>query len=271
MAELGWTPAKIPSRGLLNPHPETGEPLIPDGEVQIRKLTTKEESILLSQGAEGLERFDIVLKNCSRIPNGVKPLDLLITDRMALILAMRTITFGPHYSFNFKCQYCNMMSKYNLDIMEELEENTPEALAEKMLDKGKIDSLEDFTLQEPFEVELPEEGKTVALRFLRGHDERKIASRAKRMMMQSNDPNDPSYIHRMALQIVTIDGEKKPLAEAERFVRNITGGDSTRMRLAVDDVEPGIDLRIYPTCRACSATNEIGLPFNAEFFRPSTI
>ncbi len=271
MAELGWVPAKLPSRGLLNPHPENGTSLIPDGEVQIRKLTTKEESILLSQGAEGLERFDIILKNCTKMPNGVKPLDLLITDRMALVLALRTHTFGPHYSFNYKCQYCNQMSKYNLNILEELDENTPDSIADKLFTEGKIDSVDDFKLEEPFPVELLGAGKTVRLRFLRGHDEKKIASRAKRMMMQSNDPSDPSHIHRLSLQIVEVDGEKMVQAEAERFIRSLEADDSARIRIAVDKIEPGIDIRVYPTCRACGATNEMGLPFSAEFFRPSSI
>ena len=271
MADLGWVPALLPSRGLLNPHPDTGEPLIEGGEVQIRKLKTREESILMSQGAEGLERFDIILKNCTRIPNGVKPLDLLITDRMALILALRTHTFGPEYSFNFKCQFCNQMGKYNLNIMDELQEKDPVAIAERLYAEGKIDAPEDYKLEEPFEVNLEECGKIIRMRFLRGHDEKKIASRSKRMMMQSNDPTDPSYIYRMALQVVTVDGEKKPLAEMERWVRELDGGDSARMRIALDDIEPGIDIRVYPTCRSCSATNEMGMPFSAEFFRPSSI
>ena len=271
MAELGWVPAKLPSRGLLNPNPETGEPLIEDGIVQIRKLKTKEESILMSQGAEGLERFDIVLKNCTNIPNGVLPLDLLITDRMAIILALRVHTFGPHYSFNFKCQYCNQMGKYNLNIIEDLEEKSPDIVAEKLFAAGKIDAVEDYQLKEPFEVDLKECGKTVELRFLRGFDEKKIASRSKRMMMQSNDPTDPSYIYRIALQVVAIDGDKRPLPEVERFIRELDSGDTARMRIKTDDYEPGIDIRIYPTCRGCSATNEMGLPFTAEFFRPSSI
>lgn len=271
MADLGWVEAKLPSRGLLNPHPETGEPLIEGGVVEIRKLKTKEESILMSQGAEGLERFDIILKQCTRIPNGVKPLDLLITDRMALILALRTHTFGPHYKFPFKCQYCNQMSNHKMNIVEELEEKAPDLIAERLYADGKIDSVDDYMLEEPFSVELTDCEKTVELRFLRGHDEKNIAARSKRMMMQSNDPTDPSYIYRIALQIVTVDGEKRQLPELERFVREMDGGDGARMRIRMDALEPGIDIRIYPTCRHCGATNEMGMPFSAEFFRPSSI
>jgi len=269
MAELGWTPARLPSRGILNLHPETGETLIPDGEVQIRKLTTREESILLSQGAQGLERLDIIIKNCVKVPNGVHPKTLLITDRMALILALRTITFGPVYSFTYKCPHCNRMSKTTVDIVEELDEDTPERIGFKMFEKGLVDDPKDFEIKEPFTVELPDEKVTVSLRFLRGDDEKKIAQRSKRMRMQSNDPNDPSHIYRIALQIVEVNGIKNPVAETEMFAQKLTAGDSKVIRNKVDAVEPGIDLRVYPTCRNCGADNELGMPFTAEFFRPT--
>jgi hypothetical protein len=271
VAELGWTPVRLPSRGALNLHPETGVSLIPDGEVSIRKLTTQEESILLSQGAQGLERLDIIIKNCVKIPGGVKHNDLLITDRMALVLYLRTTTFGPNYSFTYKCQYCGQMSKCNLNILQDLDERTPESIGREMLKQGKVDHAEDFKLAEPIRVHLPDCNKDVALRFLRGEDEKKIASRSKRMMLQSNDASDPSYIYRIALQIVEINGEKKPVVDCEAFVRGLTALDNAHIRIMVDDMEPGIDLSVFPECRSCGAASELTLPFSAEFFRPSHV
>jgi hypothetical protein len=270
--ELGFTTATLPSRGVLYKDGDTGDDLLPGGEIQVRKLTAKEESILMNQGARGVERIAILLKNCTKLPSAkLTHDDLLITDRLAILLAMRTITFGPNYAFTFRCQFCGNTGKANVNIMDDLEERTPEKIAEDLLLKGKIESVNDFVLEEPFDVPLDDCGKVVSLRFLRGTDETRIVKRSKRMAMQSNDPSDPSYLYRIALQIVAIDGESQNIATTEAFVRDLTAGDTARIRLAVDDTEPGIDLKVFPTCPSCGGENERMMPFDAEFFRPSVL
>ena len=259
--ELGFTKAKLPSRGVLY------EGKIPDGDIGVRKLTANEEALLLSAGSRGLARMETILKKCVSLPNGFQHLDLLMTDRMACMLAMRTITFGPRYSFDYKCRFCNNMQKSEIDILEDLDENTPDAIALKMLEKD----IEDWTLEEPVEVMLDDAGKTVQMRFLRGHDEQRVVKRTKRLMLQSVDTGDPSYLFRFALQIVTIDGEEVPLPKREMFVRKLTATDTARMRIAVEAVEPGIDLTVYPECVACGAVNQMPMPFTAEFFRPTAL
>jgi hypothetical protein len=263
MAELGYQEVKLPSRGALY------DGKIPDGVVQVRKLGASEESQLLSSGAQGLERIDAVLKNCVKLPNDYKHEDLLMTDRMALMLAMRTLTFGPQYTFDFKCRFCNTMQRTNppVNILEDLEETTPDTMQLKKIEKG----IKDWMLREPFEVELEDEGTVVALRLLRGKDENRVVKRANRMMMQSVDGSDPSYLFRFAVQIVSIGGEDKDIGHRELFVRKLSATDLARLRIATEENEPGIDLRVYPTCRGCGAANEMMLPFTAEFFRPTQL
>jgi hypothetical protein len=260
-AELGFIPAKLPSRGALY------EGKIPDGEIHVRKLSFDEEDMLLSQGAQGLERMEIILKNCTKLPNDFKHPDLLLTDRMATMLAIRTVAFGPRYSFDYKCRFCPTMQQASVNILEDLNENTPETIALKMLDKG----VEDWTLEEPIEVQLPDAGRVVDLRFLRGYDEMRIVKRAKRLLLQSVDSGDPSSRFRFALQIVRVDGVELDLGKKELFLRTLNATDKARMRIAIEEIEPGIDLTVYPECRACGAVNKMPMPFTAEFFRPSSL
>lgn len=279
MAQLSWQPMDLPSRGVLYLDPTTGESLLPSGKVELRKMTAQEESILLSQGSQGLDRIAKIVTNCVRVPtlaqNEQPPLvpdDFLLTDRMALLLALRALTFQTtHYTFTFRCQFCNQTAKATEDLAD-LPERNPETIAYAMLEAGKIDALADFTLAEPITVSLPDAGQDVDVRFLRGHDEAKIAKRSKRTRMASNDMGDQSYIYRLALQIVAVDGDSEwPSAKKEAFVRQLSGGDTARMRIAVDDVEPGLDMTVYPSCTACGADNELSLPFTAEFFRPTSL
>lgn len=260
-AELGFTAANLPSRGALY------DGKIPDGVIQVRKTSFDEENALLGQGARGHDRMEIILKNCVKLPNDFKHADLLLTDRMAAMLAIRTIAYGPLYSFDYKCQHCPTMQRGSINILEDLEESTPESIALRMYDKG----IEDWTLEEPIEVVLPDAKKTVHLRFLRGRDELRIIKRTKRLLLQSVDSGDASARFRVALQMVSIDGEEWDLGKKELFLRKITSTDGAHMRIATEEAEPGIDLTIFPECRACGALNRMGLPFTAEFFRPSSL
>ena len=38
-----------------------------------------------------------------------------------------------------------------------------------------------------------------------------------------------------------------------------------------DDIEPGLDTNVFPTCKGCGGDNKLALPFTAEFFRPTRL
>lgn len=283
MADFAYQPMDLPSRGVLYRTPE-GDELLPGGKVHLRKMTTEEESILLSQGAQGLERIAKIVSNCVRLPTDaplpgkppvapkITPADFLMTDRMAILLALRTLTFRtPFYTYQYRCQFCGQTAKATVNLVEDLPERNPETIGDRLVAQGKIPAREDFTLAEPIDLRLPDCGKDIQVRFLRGHDEERIAKRAKRVRMATNDTHDQSHIFRMSLQIVTINGEEPRESDRELFVRQLSGEDSAHWRIAVDDLEPGLDLTVLPTCSACGADSELSLPFTAEFFRPSVL
>lgn len=275
MSDLGFTTFQLPSRGILYLD-ESGKALIPDGQVSIRKMTVHEESILFSQGTQGVERFDIVLKNCCKLPEGCAKAkfthaDLLLTDRVAVMIALRTYTFGPNYTFPYRCTQCGAPNKHKADIIADLNERTPEIIARELERDGKIEA-GSFSLVEPVLVKLPDSGFEVGLRFLRGKDEERVLKRAKALKMQSNDPSDSSYIYRLALQLVSVDGQviDSP-AKGEEIIRKLTSKDGAVMRNAMDDRECSIDMRVYPECSSCGNVNERTMPFDLEFFRPTTL
>jgi hypothetical protein len=250
MAELGWAPYALPSRGVLY------EGKLPDGKVEIRPFKGREQALLQQQGGGIIGKIDAILRACVRFPDTFKdPKELLLTDRFAILLAQRTKTFGPKYEFEVRCRSCGAQQHQAIDITEDFNE---------------VVGTED--LVEPFPVELTDCGKTVHLRFIRGMDDDQIAKNAKRMQMQSNDGSDPSYLLRVAMQIVKIDGEDeeryKPLPFRQKFVEELTASDLIELEDAVNEKEPGIDTRIYPECRSCGYTNELTMPFDAAFFRP---
>lgn len=243
-APVGYAPVPLPSRGLLY-----GDKL-PDGKVHIRKLKVTEEAAIQSSTG-GLDLVNATVGTCVKLPEGLNHLDLLITDRLALLIALRVFTFGKTYQFGFRCIGCGTQNRSDTDLS---------SLADHKAEDGLV---------EPLTVHLPDANVDVGLRFLRGKDEAQIAKVAKRVALQSNDPTDTSHILRIALQIQTVNGEDLEPAKREAFVRDLTMVDSAAIREAIDDKEPGVDLTIHPECKACGAVNDMALPFTADFFRPA--
>lgn len=244
MAELGYFQANLPSRGVLY------DGRVPNGTVEIRKLTGGELAILNQQNLPVLDRLSAVLTRCVRIPNAFPHADLLLTDRMALLFSLRQLSFDAIYTFRFRCLACEQMSPGRIDVGEDL--------------AVRVATDE---LKEPIVCHLPDSGKTLSLRFLRGTDEERIAKRAKRVNLQSNDQEDASFFHRVALQITGVDGEEPKLEEREAFVRDMTARDIQTAVKALDAVEPGLDLKVMLVCRRCGAENQTILPFTTDFFR----
>jgi hypothetical protein len=246
MTELGWMDYPLPSRGVLY------EDKLPGGRVSLHPMTAKEQSLLQTQGGGVIGKLDALIATCCKLPQALSRAELLLTDRLAILLTLRTKTFGPEYSFQWRCKHCAAFNTAKVDIVRDLEEKTAPP-----------------TLKEPIEVTLPQRGCVVAMRFLRGVDEETLLRNAKRLKMQSNDGDDQSYLMRVAMQLVTKDGEPfGNILDKQRFVENLSASDLVYLEDEVSEQEPGIDTRLYLDCSQCSGTNEMGLPFTAEFFRP---
>jgi hypothetical protein len=202
------------------------------------------------------DRINKIIDNIAKLPNGFKHKDLLVTDRLAILLGMRMLSFGTKYAFQYTCEACKQNVKHECDLLEDLENKKPE--------DGEV---------EPFVFHLPDCNKDVAFRFMRGYDEEAVMKYAKRISSSAtNDPSDPSNLHRQARLIMKInDEEPGDMVIKEKFCREISARDSIIIDNEISAREPGINLELHPECSKCGYTNEIKLPFTLEFFRPSTL
>jgi hypothetical protein len=278
MAPQAWARIQLPSQGIYY------DGKLPEGYVHIRKLTAQEEAVLQSQGMDVIERLSTILRNCCRLPEGFEYTlpgtkvvyrghdGLTISDRMAIILLQRNLTFGANYSFTYRCRGCGQNTKENVNIMQDFDPVTPDVCRQRAAEDG----VDIGDMAEPFVIRLPDRGVDVKCRLLRGVDERNIFRKAQRTRMQSNDASDTSYLARLSAQIVEVDGmpqwgEPMFSFQREQWVRSLTARDSAAIRIGVDQRETGIDTRVYAQCRACGNTNELPLQFDAEFFLPTRL
>jgi len=238
---------------------------IPGGKVKLLPWSTEEETLLNNMTGDTPTKLSQIISNCV-LDCPVPMDDLLLSDRMYMMLMQRIRTFGPEYGFTFRCQFCGATSRNSIDLDESLDriEMDPDA-------------------REPFDVELIDAETTVSVRFLRGRDEldvlkyvnqrESVRGKRRRGIDEEDEAakrrrEDAASQYRLALQIIAIGGEDVDTEESLRFVKRMTMGDSNDLRIAIDEVEGGVDTTVSVKCAVCRAENEITLPFSGEFFRP---
>ena len=237
---VAYNVINLPSRGALY------DGKLPGGKVEIRKMTVAEEVILQSTSA-GADLVGKLVAACCKLPMGFLPTQLLLSDRIAILIALRAFTFGPRYQIPYSCTSCGAVNKADVNLGEDIKE--------------KVGS---DKIVEPIEIPLTDAKKIISMRFLRGSDEAAIVRTRKK------DAPQDDVVVRMALQIVKVDGEELPSLDARiAFVRDLTIPDAMDIREALAKVESGLDTSIAPVCSACGEVNELQMPMTSEFFRPA--
>lgn len=250
----------LPSKGLLY------QGQMPEGQVEIKPLSTKGEKVLADSKSiaevqsEYFQRYLI-------LPEGMSHLDLLIGDRTYIFFMIRAMSYGPFYDFEFRCDQCGKKTATAINIEELPVKSLPE------------------DAMEPFSVTLPDSGDVVTFHLLRGHDELAAMNWMKKFQQgnanprQQQDSEVNSKVFELARIIETVNG--KPFADsgikrvgptfAQAYVENLLPWDSSTLQQALEDLDPGLDLKALVSCsnRLCKAENEVQLGIDRDFFRAS--
>lgn len=234
---------------------------LPDGIVPCSPWGTGEEMLLNSPINQHI-LLDRLIKACCELP--IPPEQLTIQDRFQLFFHQRNISYPRPYTYKFRCEDCGNPSRSKVDLktlqtvyLGDASEDQP---------KGHI-----RFAGEPVETRLALMGSTVGWRFLRGSDEKKIQNYANRERSAHPDlKGDAGYVYRIAIRVMTIDGQACNLADAMTLVRELKGEDSLALRDSFDEYTYGIVPKISPECQTCGWVNgPFTLPYDQSFFRPA--
>lgn len=237
----------LPSRGILY-----GKDF--PSEVTIRSMTTFEEKARL--GNQGFYKtmcnmIDTVVTS----PDNFDTKQMTLFDFYYLMYKMRTVSYGNIYNVSVTCPKCGKTTVCKVD-----------------LDKLEVTELpENFV--EPFTIgPLPRSGDTLECRFLRVSDAITNDKKAQDILKKSPEyVGDPNYILTRCSQIVTINGEERLPYDIETYVEDMDAMDSAYFTQAYDKIvnEFGMNTDCFDVCSSCGEELEFGLPFSAEFFRPT--
>ena len=221
---------------------------IPDGLVSIEPMGTREEK-LFSTGASGGAVINRLFDSCVTV--SIPHLDLVLGDRLFLLLQIRAISYGDEYTFPFRCSECRTKSWGSISIPK---------IPIRIPKEGSTSV---------FSVQLPILGNTLEMRLLTGKDEESIENYSKQFKRRRKNVGDVEYIYRLARRFESIDGNTIGIKEAMQFVEKLKGKDSLYLRDEIDDHDVGPELDVEPECGECGYANgPFSMPFESEFFRP---
>jgi hypothetical protein len=267
---------ELPSRGLLY-----GENH--DGTALLRPMGDREEALLYQQGGDPAMKMAQIIDQCYLSGDTFPPDELLITDRLYILLMLRLEMFGPWYKIPFRCRECRHQEETTINVLEELNK----------IEMGVDPSTgETRDVREPFQMQYPlsRSGYQIRFRLLRAHDEKAIIREMRnarfgrqrgdtRIAAGTGDTREPDSVIRIARQIVEVgvpnesgdfDWKDYSYAQRVKFVHGLDMADRNEFRLEVESVEGGVDLTLLLDCPACGFTNKFLMPFTEEFLVPST-
>ena len=251
---------ELPSRGLMYPE---GHPLSGMDTLEIRHMTAKEEDILTSRSllksGKAIERM---LANII-VNRAVKPADMLVGDKNALLIAARIDAYGADYTTTVQCPQCSEKTQHTFDLND--------APIQAALDLSQCDDetiLETVSVNEEtgnYIVKLPKSGWGVELRAFTGADENYV-QHAIQQRKKSKMPEATLSIQ-LRRMIAAVEGHTDP-STINQAVENLPAADSRYLRTMYQALMPNVDLKQDFTCEHCDAELKMEVPFTTDFFWP---
>lgn len=232
-----------------------GHPLQGCDSIEIRFMTAKEEDILTSKSLikKGLV-LDRLLSNVI-VDKRIKPEDLLIGDKNALIVATRVSGYGADYDTRMNCPSCGNSEDHSFDL------NDADTYHGVDDDEDSVTK----TMSGTFIVNTPRTKASVEIRLLTGHDERMLV-RAEENRKKQKLPESLATTSLSAF-IVSVNDNNDPLY-IKSFIDNAPAADGRYLREAYKVVAPNLDLTFNFSCSTCDYEQVLEVPFTSDFFWP---
>lgn len=215
-------------------------------EIEVRKLKVREQNLLVDRKRlKDGSAIDEVLSSCIMTP-GYDPKELLVGDRLALLIHLRVITHGPDFMFRVSCE-CGESFLWKEDLSQ---------LKIKYLDPP-LPYGEDRII----EIKPPVLGRKVKIRLLKGKDEKRMRGiRAEEGAMFSG-----------LLRLITVEVEGEKILPA-KFFDDLDADDMDYIMSEWREHDCGVDTTVQVECPNCGRVQEIDIPIFSErsFFLPKS-
>jgi hypothetical protein len=235
---------KLPSKGIFYENKLS--------EVNVEYMTSRDEDLLTTPSLiENGTVIDVLLKRKIKTP-GVNPEDLLIGDRSAIILFLRTSSYGTDYTVQVNDPRTNIPFKNTVDLTK--------------LKYKEVTEMPDE--QGYYVVELPMRKKIAKLRLLTTGEENQIFKKAQAIQEAYSEEFSQYSTLKIKAHIVSIN-EKTDRSYIDKFVDAMPALDALTIRKKIMEVSPDIDMR-YQFNAKDGYTFEATLSIGIDFFFPNS-
>lgn len=239
---LSYETISLPSKGIFY---ENGLK-----EVDVEYMTSKDEDLLTTPSL--IEKgvvIDRLLKRKIKTPVNID--DLLPGDKSAIILFLRTSSYGPEYTVEVQDPRTGDYFKEKVDLFK---------LKHKEI-KEKPDENNNFT------VEIPMRKKLVKFRLLTSGEEDTIRKTAETLQKEFDEEFAEYSTLRLKSSIVSIDG-KTDRDYINKFVDTMPALDSLTIKKKINEVSPEFDMN-YTFKTKDGYEFKAYLVVGADFFFPN--
>lgn len=220
-------------------------------EIGIEYLTSKDEDLLTTPSF--IDDGSVIDRLLDRkiVTKGVNPRNLLSGDRSALILFLRTSSYGNKYKVSVNDPRNNNSFETEVDLLK---------LKYKEIDE-KPDSRGEFT------IEIPMRKKTVKFRLLNSGEENQVLKNANAHQNAYSEEYNQFNTMRLKASIVEINGNRDR-SYIDRFVDVMPALDAYTIRRKIMDVTPDVDM-VYEFKAHDGFKFTAPLSMGIDFFFPS--
>jgi len=235
---------KLPSKGLFYPSRIS--------EVNVEYMTSKDEDLLTTPSLiESGTVLDILLKRKIKT-TGISPEELLAGDRNAIILFLRSSSYGAEYSVQIPDPRTNVLFKTTVDLL-------------KLQYKEVKDIPDQYGY---FRVDLPMRKKTVVFRLITSGEDSKIFKKAEAIQEAYGEEFSQYSTMKLKASIIAID-DKTDRSYIDKFIDAMPALDALTIRRKIIDVSPDVDME-YEFCTKDGYKFKAQLSVGIDFFFPVT-
>jgi len=242
---------ELPSCG--RGYPE-GHPLHGQETIEIKFMTAKEEDILTSQALlkKGLA-LDRFLENII-INKSVRPDDLIIGDKNAILIAARGSGYGYDYETTVTCPECNTKNRMEFDL------RSPKVIGEFNVDQTIVTQINNET----YSTVMPFSKFTIQFRLMTGADENVLA----KAFSNSPESSEPNLLTGQFKRLITsLEGHTEQ-SIIDQYVENMPTVDSRHFKICLRSITPNVEIKETLNCKSCGFEKEVEVPFGTDFFWP---
>jgi len=202
--------------------------------LKVRPMTFADEKKVMSNANVNKDTLNLLVDRCVK---GIKVNDLLIIDKLFLVMKIRELSYGGTYKATVPCPDCNHDNNVAFDI--------------SILNVNYIDD----DLENPREITLPVIEKKVKVKMPTVGDEKYL----KNFDLVSDN---------LWRFVVEIDGFEKPTI-ISKVVSKLPIKDIHTIVKALGTSDYGLDSQVRLVCNNCSKHSMMELPITSDFFMGS--